>query len=216
MFRVLADLVFPESNLPSRLHMPPIFALRGSFLFGLSMLGAVIVPSPLQAVNESTDVLIYGATPAGIAAAVAAAKGGQSVMLVEPTARIGGMITNGLSYADCRSFESLSGCFLDFTRRVEADYRTRDGSASGQVASSFRGAHAEPAVNLRVFEQMLAEYPRLRVMKRLALARGSRLELSGKFSFADLTTRRHYPGRHRIYLLVNGVTHPLAEFEVRA
>ncbi|MGH2708583.1 MAG: hypothetical protein ACRDJK_09855 [Actinomycetota bacterium] len=30
-----------------------------------------------------------------------------------------------------------------------------------------------------------------------------------------MTTRRHYPGRHRIDLLINGVAHPLAEFEVR-
>jgi 3-methyladenine DNA glycosylase AlkC len=58
--------------------------------------------------------------------------------------------------------------------------------------------------------------PKVFKLKRLALEHGARLELSGKISFADLTTRRHYPGRHRIDLVVNGVTHPLAEFEVRA
>ncbi len=57
------------------------------------------------------DVLVYGATPGGIAAAVSAAKGGQDVLLVEPTTRIGGMVTCGLSYSDFRSFESLSGFF---------------------------------------------------------------------------------------------------------
>lgn len=51
---------------------------------------------------------------------------------------------------------------------------------------------------------------------RRLVSEGTRPRLSGKISFADLTTRRHYAGRHRIDLVVNGVTHPLAEFEVRA
>jgi flavin-dependent dehydrogenase len=40
---------------------------------------------------DTFDVLVYGATPAGIAAAVAAADDGSSVLLVESTARIGGL-----------------------------------------------------------------------------------------------------------------------------
>jgi len=117
------------------------------------------------------EVLVYGATPAGIAATVSAAKAGRSVVLVEPTARIGGLMTNGLSYSDFRSFESLTGFFLDFSRRVEADYRARYGADSVQVKDSFRGTHGEPSVNLRVFQQMLAEFPRVRVVTGHALAR---------------------------------------------
>ncbi len=66
------------------------------------------------------DVLVYGATPGGIAAAVSAAKGGQEVLLVEPTDRVGGLFTCGLSNSDFRSFESLSGFFWDFSQRVKA------------------------------------------------------------------------------------------------
>ena len=33
-------------------------------------------------------------------------------------------------------------------------------------------------------------------------------------SFKDMTTRRHYPGHHRIDALINGIAHPLAEFQV--
>jgi len=40
------------------------------------------------------------------------------------------------------------------------------------------------------------------------------VELAGIVSFEDMTTRRHYPGRHRIDVLINGLAHPLAEFEV--
>jgi len=125
--------------------------------------------SPLHGAEETVDLLVYGATPGGIAAAVAGARGGRSVVLVEPTARIGGMVTNGLSYSDFRTFESLSGFFLDFSRRVESEYRSLYGPDSAQVRASFRGTHGEPSVNLRVFEQMLAESPRIRVITNLSL-----------------------------------------------
>lgn len=55
---------------------------------------------------DSPDIVIYGATPAGIAAALNAAEGDRSVWLVEPTGRIGGMMTHGLSHSDFHSFES--------------------------------------------------------------------------------------------------------------
>lgn len=116
---------------------------------------------------EKADVLVYGATPAGIAASIAAAKGGRDVLLIEPTGRIGGMVTNGLSHSDFRTFEGLTGAFLDFSRRVQARY--------GKPEISFRGTHAEPKVNLSVFEEMLAEHSRIRVKRRLPLSGVTRL-----------------------------------------
>ena len=112
-------------------------------------------------------MLIYGATPAGIAAALAAAEDGEKVMLVEPTGRIGGMMTNGLSQADFLTFESLGGAFLRFAKRVEEAYRPEFGDEAAKV--SFRGTHAEPKVNLAVFERMLAEQPRVTLKTNWAL-----------------------------------------------
>ena len=53
-------------------------------------------------------------------------------------------------------------------------------------------------------------------LRKIALPAGQSVELNGSISFKDMTTRQHYAGRHRIEVLVNGVPHPLAEFEVRA
>ena len=89
------------------------------------------------------DVVIYGATPAGIAAAVAAAKGGRSVLLAEPTIRIGGLTTNGLSHPDFRTFEALTGTYAELVRRTLAYYREKYGADSQQVKDTFRGTHAE-------------------------------------------------------------------------
>ncbi len=126
------------------------------------------------AADISTTVLVYGGTPAGIAAAVAAAKAGQSVVLVEPSRQVGGMMTNGLSYTDFRSFESLTGFFLEFIQRVERDYGARYGADSAQVRDSFRGTHGEPSVNLRIFDTLLEERG-VAVLRRHAL---ERVELS--------------------------------------
>lgn len=111
----------------------------------------------------SADVVIYGATPGGIAAAIAAAKGGHTVLLAEPTIRIGGMTTNGLSHPDFKAFEALTGAYADLVRRTLAHYRAKYGPDSQQVKDSFRGTHAEPSVALQIFREMLAEHPRIAV-----------------------------------------------------
>jgi len=118
---------------------------------------------------ESVDVVIYGATPGGIAAAIAAAKGGRSVLLAEPTIRIGGMTTNGLSHPDFRAFEALTGTYLELVRRSLAYYEKTYGKDSPQVKDSFRGTHAEPKVNLLLFQQMLAEHPGITVRTQWTL-----------------------------------------------
>ncbi len=115
--------------------------------------------------STSPDILIYGATPAGIAAALAAAEGNRSVYLVEPTARIGGMTTHGLSHSDFHSFAALNGPFLQFSQRVLKHYRETYGAESEQVRDSWRGTHGEPSVNLLVFEKMLGEQPTITVLK---------------------------------------------------
>ena len=156
----------PDSNHTQQLG-PPFAAIR--VICGLLRL-LLIACACLRAQAQPTDVLIYGATPGGIAAAVASAKGGQTVTLVEPTARIGGLVTSGLSHSDFHSFESLSGAFLDFSRRVEAHYVKAYGKDSRQVRDSFHGTFAEPKVNLLVFEQLLAEHKSITVRRQLVVA----------------------------------------------
>jgi 3-methyladenine DNA glycosylase AlkC len=60
-----------------------------------------------------------------------------------------------------------------------------------------------------------ATKPKVFKLRKVVLAPSARIDLGGAISLAEMTTRRHYPGRHRINALINGVTHPLAEFDVR-
>jgi 3-methyladenine DNA glycosylase AlkC len=56
--------------------------------------------------------------------------------------------------------------------------------------------------------------PKVFKLRSVQLASGETERLEGRVSFADMTTRRHFPGRHRIDLLVNGQAIPLTEFDV--
>ena len=53
-------------------------------------------------------------------------------------------------------------------------------------------------------------------LKTLALAAGESVRMSKKISLAEMTTRKHYPGTHRVEALINGRTHPLGSFELVA
>lgn len=56
--------------------------------------------------------------------------------------------------------------------------------------------------------------PKVFKLKRLTLLRRAKVELSLRVSFADMTTRKHYPGVHSIDVLVNGEVFPLGELEI--
>lgn len=60
-----------------------------------------------------------------------------------------------------------------------------------------------------------ATRPKVFKLRKIALPTSGRMELGGTVSLKDMTTRRHYPGRHRIDVLINGFAHPLGEFELR-
>nr|MBI1229357.1 FAD-dependent oxidoreductase [Cytophagales bacterium] len=119
---------------------------------------------------------MYGATPGGIAAALAAAQSGESVLLIAPTDHLGGLFTSGLSHSDFHSFESLSGTFLDVAHRVKAYYEATYGKDSPQVTACFEGTFAEPKVNALVLNEMMAQYPKLTIIKNAPLLTLSRVE----------------------------------------
>ena len=136
------------------------------------------------------DVVVFGATPAGIAAALHAAPGGARVVVVEPSARIGGMLTGGLSYSDFRSLESVRGAYRDYMDRVHRHYLRTYGPDSPQGRDCFFGAHAEPHVSLNVLREMLAEHPNIQVLTTRRLVNASAQVRNGRRFVRTLTTDR--------------------------
>src|SRR5690349_22874836 len=92
------------------------------------------------------DVVVYGATSGGAIAAIAAARQGMRVALLEPGRHAGGMVTGGLGRTDMDRQENvIGGLSREFFERVGRHY--------GQSASWI----FEPSVAERVMNQWLAE-----------------------------------------------------------
>lgn len=70
------------------------------------------------------DVVVYGGTPGGIMAAVAAAREGAKVMLIEQTKHVGGLNTSGIGTAESEHMieETISGLPLEFYNRMSKHY----------------------------------------------------------------------------------------------
>jgi hypothetical protein len=69
-----------------------------------------------------TDVVVYGATGAGVTAAVAAHEAGATTVLVEPGRHIGGMVSGGLSWTDAGDTSVHRGLVVRFYQAVADHY----------------------------------------------------------------------------------------------
>ncbi len=110
--------------------------------------------------QDSADVIVYGSTPGGFCAAIAAAREGASVILLEPTEHVGGLSTGGLSHCDSNQMrrETLMGLFDEWHRRVVKDYTDRGLAAPYDAALKDTARWTfEPHVAMRVTMAMLKE-----------------------------------------------------------
>ncbi|HZO57154.1 MAG TPA: FAD-dependent oxidoreductase, partial [Bryobacteraceae bacterium] len=79
---------------------------------------AVLILACTAVSGQDFDVVVYGGTPGGIAAALAAARAGRSVALAEYHHHFGGMAASGLGKSDVETRETIGGIFREFTQRV--------------------------------------------------------------------------------------------------
>ena len=146
------------------------------------MLSAPLVvgaEAPPTVAPVSCDVLVYGGTPGGIAAALAASRDGARVALIEPTWHLGGLITSGLSHTDFRTYEGaqrLASLICAAGRSLLPGDLWAD---SEQVKACRRGTQAEPHVNERIFGQMLAQQTNLTVRTAVPVALETGQEIGG-------------------------------------
>ncbi|MBM3815169.1 MAG: FAD-dependent oxidoreductase [Acidimicrobiia bacterium] len=100
---------------------------------------------PAIAAADRYDVAIYGATPAGLVAALAAVREGARVVLLEASRHIGGVVTGGLGATDKGNTAVIGGLALEFFERVGKMY-------GGPACWWF-----EPGVAMKVFREWLQE-----------------------------------------------------------
>ena len=122
-------------------------------------------PPPVETLTA--DVVVYGATPSGVIAAVSASRDGTSVVLIEPTGHVGGMMSNGLTATDFGHTAMIGGRTREFFDRMQ----TAEGSTYGRY-------RFQPSTAERVFEAMLAD-------AGVQLVTGERLAQSGGVTKAE-------------------------------
>ena len=97
------------------------------FIHFLLTIGFVMTFAQSAPAENRADVIVYGSTPGGFCAAIAAAREGASVILLEPTQHVGGLSTGGLSHCDSNQMrrETLMGLFDEWHTRIVKDYTDR-------------------------------------------------------------------------------------------
>ncbi|MCC6796909.1 MAG: FAD-dependent oxidoreductase [Candidatus Hydrogenedentes bacterium] len=122
------------------------------FLFGACTLAA-------------QEIVVYGGTPGGIAAAIAAGRLEREVCLVEYHDHIGGMTASGLGKSDIENRAMIGGVFNEFVAEVYEYYVKTYGADHENVKLCHEGYYSEPKVAEMAFESMLAKLPKVTVLK---------------------------------------------------
>lgn len=89
---------------------------------------------------------VYRATPAGIMAAVTAARLGMRAVIIEPSPYIGGMMTSGLNATDTVDKSIITGIAREFFLRVKDHYHV-----------PYLPVRLESKVAAKIFDEMLRE-----------------------------------------------------------
>ena len=130
--------------------------MKSLLAFFTALLLAPLAPSHAA----EADVIVYGSTPGGFCAAIAAAREGASVILLEPTDHVGGVNTGGLCFSDSNQTvrSTVMGLFEEWHTRIEADYTARGIKLPYKVSEKDQKHWTyEPHVAMRITKQMLDE-----------------------------------------------------------
>ena len=138
----------------------------------LAMLAFLILPQfniTAAAQAADYDVVVVAGTPAGIAAAIAAGRAGKTVLIIEQSPVLGGMLASGVLRLDDHIRQSNSGIMEEFRQRVSTYHRTALANDPLVKAHSQQPANLtwnvaegqawEPHTAARIYAEMVAEVP---------------------------------------------------------
>lgn len=118
---------------------------------------------------DSAEVIIYGGTSTGVSAAIQAARLGKSVLLIEPTNRLGGLTTGGLGQTDIGNKRVIGGIAREFYQNIKKYYQDSTHWVWQQKSEYMDGGQTrsnknedamwtfEPSVALKVFDSMIKD-----------------------------------------------------------
>ena len=124
--------------------------------------------APASKQANDYDVVVIGGTPAGVAAAIAAARADKTVIIIEQAPCLGGVLSSGVLRLDDKYVEANSGVMDEFRLRVQAYHRT-EMADDPLVKQHMRqnpplrwniaaGRAWEPHTAARIYAEMTAEH----------------------------------------------------------
>lgn len=131
------------------------------------------------------DIVIYGGTSAGVSAAIQASRMGKTVMLIEPTNRIGGLTTGGLGQTDIGNKQAVGGIAREFYQQVKQYYQNpenwkwqkmdeyRSGGQSVTETNEDAMWTFEPSAALKILQEMLRQEKNISLVYNQQLNRRS-------------------------------------------
>lgn len=159
--------------------------IRSTVLASAIWAVALAATSARAAAESINDLVVYGGTPAGISAAIAAAREGASVLIVEPGKHLGGMVTGGLSSTDTGNPATIGGIAREFFVRADAKYNDPK-----KTATPFEFWKVEPHVAEQTFHEMIAEAGVKVVMKQIIKSVAVENHRIAALTTSDGTTHR--------------------------
>lgn len=137
------------------------------FLLTLLFVTLIHVQCQNNPAKKEYDVVIYGGTSAGIAAAIQAKRMGKSVILIEQTSRVGGLTTGGLGQTDIGNKAAIGGFSREFYEGIRKYYdipenwkwQKKDEYLDGGQTRTEKGESAmwtfEPSAALKVYHDFI-------------------------------------------------------------
>lgn len=175
------------------------------FLAILMMSCGVSLSAQIDA--KEFDIVIYGGTSAGISAAIQSSRMGKSVVLIEPSQRIGGLTTGGLGQTDIGNKQAIGGISREFYQNIRRYYddpenwnwQEPDEYQDGGQTRTEEGEETmwtfEPSAALKIFKDMIAA-EKIELVYGQRLDRNSGVKKTGKtISEITMLNGESYKGR---------------------
>ncbi|MEQ8422517.1 MAG: FAD-dependent oxidoreductase [Arenibacter algicola] len=176
----------------------------------MKLIWCLLLSFVTMVVNGQTkkyDIVIYGGTSAGVSAAIQSSRMGKSVVLIEPTNRIGGLTTGGLGQTDIGNKQAIGGISREFYENIKKYYddpenwkweKRSDYKDGGQTRTEEGEATMwtfEPSAALAVYKSMMGK-EKIKMVYNERLNRESGVKkVAGKIELITMESGKIFKGK---------------------
>ena len=156
----------------------------------------------------SADLIVYGGTSAGVSAAIQASRMGKTVILIEPTDRIGGLTTGGLGQTDIGNKMVIGGIAREFYQNVRRYYQKPENWKWQKIEEYLDGGQTktdrnedamwtfEPSTALKILHQMLGQEKGIKLVYNQRLNRKTGVvKTKGTITSISMESSEVYKGK---------------------